>query len=130
MLRDGRRAGIGTGLRPSDGASVTASPSALSTVHPDVLERSRPEVGRRVGSDEVAQERLGARQAPELLGTRIAAGQVTDDGRCHGGVAGHQPIEPTRLDGRYLQLLENILVIHGSPRDGQRSGPASSAGAR
>jgi hypothetical protein len=69
-------------------------------MRPDVLERPRPEVGRRSRPDEITQQRRGARQAPEFLRTRVAAGEVTDGSRCHGGVAGHQPIEPTRLDGR------------------------------
>ena len=95
---------------------------------PHVGERALAQVRRGGRPDQVAQQRCGAGQPAELLGAGIAAGQVPDDGSGQRRVAGHQPFEPVRLGGRQLDLLENVVVVHRSPY--QRSGPASSAGAR
>ncbi len=99
-------------------------------MRPHVRERALTQVRRRCGPDEVADQRDRIREPSQLLGAGIAAGNVTDDRGGHRRVAGHQPLEPAGLDGRKLQLFENVLVVHRSPRDGQWSGPASSAGAR
>ncbi len=96
----------------------------------DEGERALAQVLGRGRPDEVAQERLGTGQPTELLRAAVAARQVTDDRRGHRGVARHQPVQPAGFDGCQLELLENVFVVHGSPRDGQRSGPAISAGAR
>ena len=64
--------------------------------------------------DDVAQQRRGAAEPAQLLGARIAAGQVPDDGGRDRGVAGHQPVEPIGLDGRQLELLEYVVVVHRS----------------
>ena len=103
--------------------------AAHPPVRPDIGERALAQVGRRRGADDVADERDRLRQPAQLLGAGVAAREVTDDGGRHGGIAGHEPIEPagSRPPARSARERRRGPSISVS---GQRSGPASSAGAR
>ena len=100
--------------RAAVAAATAASPRGTPCSRTNASVRCA-QVGRRRRPHDVAQQRRRATQALELAGARFAAREVGGDGRGDRGVAGHQPRQPIGLDGRQLELFENLVVVHASP---------------